>query len=197
MVKIKHKAKQAVSLVQNAVSFGYKSKLEDLKADLERLHEIAQDSGYEVLGTTHPTIYIEHVLNSYKNSLRISEELIIRQVKKIEELEAKTEKLLDKRNKLNEFAKDLLNNSSQYSIDDIVMELEFFGSEEESRPYKDPDGNRHWRLHGKLHRENGPALIKPDGSEEWWLDAKLHRKDGPAIRILVERREGLQRRSNG
>lgn len=31
------------------------------------------------------------------------------------------------------------------------------------------------------HRKNGPAKIWPDGYSEWWLNGKLHREDGPAI----------------
>jgi hypothetical protein len=37
-----------------------------------------------------------------------------------------------------------------------------------------------WRFDGKLHRTDGPAIIKADGSQEWWIDNKLHRTDGPA-----------------
>ena len=36
-----------------------------------------------------------------------------------------------------------------------------------------------WYLNGKLHREDGPALIA-DGFKCWLLDGKLHREDGPA-----------------
>ena len=43
------------------------------------------------------------------------------------------------------------------------------------------DGRREWLLHGKLHREDGPAIELPNGYREWWLNGKLHREDGPAI----------------
>lgn len=33
---------------------------------------------------------------------------------------------------------------------------------------------------GRLHREDGPALIKPNGSQEWYLHGVPHREDGPA-----------------
>lgn len=33
---------------------------------------------------------------------------------------------------------------------------------------------------GKLHREDGPALIEPDGTQEWYRHGKRHRDDGPA-----------------
>ncbi|MFT7880861.1 MAG: hypothetical protein ABXS91_10765 [Sulfurimonas sp.] len=43
------------------------------------------------------------------------------------------------------------------------------------------NGTRRWRLNGRLHREDGPAVIRPDGTREWWLDGRRHRKDGPAV----------------
>ena len=45
-------------------------------------------------------------------------------------------------------------------------------------------GNLHWTgwyVEGKLHREDGPALIHNGGEKEWHLHGKLHRLDGPAI----------------
>ena len=37
-----------------------------------------------------------------------------------------------------------------------------------------------WRLNGKIHREDGPAVIWPNGRQEWVLNGKRHREDGPA-----------------
>ena len=44
-----------------------------------------------------------------------------------------------------------------------------------------PDGRQEWYLNGKLHREDGPAVIYPNGRQEWWLNGKCHREDGPAV----------------
>lgn len=44
-------------------------------------------------------------------------------------------------------------------------------------------GEKRWFQHGKLHREDGPAVEHPNGTEEWWLNGKLHREGGPAIDI--------------
>jgi hypothetical protein len=44
----------------------------------------------------------------------------------------------------------------------------------------DGDGTKIWRLDGKLHREDGPAVEYADGSKTWYLNDKLHREDGPA-----------------
>lgn len=34
---------------------------------------------------------------------------------------------------------------------------------------------------GKLHRLDGPAVIRPNGNNSWWHEGKLHRLDGPAL----------------
>ena len=38
-----------------------------------------------------------------------------------------------------------------------------------------------YRLNGKLHREDGPAVERADGHKEWYVKGKLHRENGPAI----------------
>ena len=43
------------------------------------------------------------------------------------------------------------------------------------------NGSQEWRINGRLHREDGPAIILADGSQSWWIDGKLHREDGPAV----------------
>jgi len=43
------------------------------------------------------------------------------------------------------------------------------------------NGNKHWYLNGKLHREDGPAIECVDGDKTWYLNGKRHRVDGPAI----------------
>ena len=42
-------------------------------------------------------------------------------------------------------------------------------------------GNKEWLLHGKLHREDGPAVEHLSGTKEWYLHGYRHREDGPAI----------------
>ena len=44
-----------------------------------------------------------------------------------------------------------------------------------------PNGDKHWWLNGKLHREDGPAVERYDGSKHWYLNGKHHREDGPAV----------------
>jgi hypothetical protein len=45
----------------------------------------------------------------------------------------------------------------------------------------DSDGTQVWYLDGKVHRTDGPAAIDSDGTQAWYLDNKLHRTDGPAF----------------
>lgn len=54
------------------------------------------------------------------------------------------------------------------------------------------DGTKEWRLDGKLHRANGPAVIKADGTREWWRNGGRHREDGPAIEWAYGMKEWWQ-----
>jgi len=45
----------------------------------------------------------------------------------------------------------------------------------------DEHGIKLWRLNGKRHREDGPAVEWPDGRKWWYLHGKYHREDGPAV----------------
>ena len=45
----------------------------------------------------------------------------------------------------------------------------------------DKHGTIEWRLHGKLHRENAPAIEWANGDKEWYLHGKRHRENAPAI----------------
>lgn len=57
-----------------------------------------------------------------------------------------------------------------------------------------------YRLNGKLHREDGPAIEFEDGSYEWYLNGLLHREDGPATQTNGSYEwwfEGLRHRMGG
>lgn len=41
-----------------------------------------------------------------------------------------------------------------------------------------------WYHNGKLHRPDGPAIIRTDGTEKWYRYGKLHRVGGPAMSNL-------------
>ena len=46
----------------------------------------------------------------------------------------------------------------------------------------DPRGpDEYWMIKGKYHREDGPAVIMSDGTKKWYRHGKLHRTDGPAL----------------
>src|SRR5208282_4000465 len=58
-----------------------------------------------------------------------------------------------------------------------------------STTHRDFDGViRYQNNFGKLHREDGPAIIFPDGDTSWFYLGVLHRTDGPAIDWKVENR---------
>ena len=50
-------------------------------------------------------------------------------------------------------------------------------------PVIDDLGNKFWWSHGKLHREDGPAMEWKDGTKIWYLNGKRHREDGPACEL--------------
>ena len=43
------------------------------------------------------------------------------------------------------------------------------------------NGDRHWFLNDKLHREDGPAIEYADSHKEWYFNGKCHRENGPAV----------------
>jgi hypothetical protein len=45
------------------------------------------------------------------------------------------------------------------------------------------NGVMEWRLNGKLHREDGPAVEFLNGAKYWYLNGVLHREDGPAVEL--------------
>jgi hypothetical protein len=45
----------------------------------------------------------------------------------------------------------------------------------------DDGGTKVWRLDGKLHRLDGPAVEYPHGEKVWCMNGILHRTDGPAF----------------
>lgn len=44
-------------------------------------------------------------------------------------------------------------------------------------------GDRFHYVNGKLHNDDGPAVIHADGTQSWYIDDNLHRLDGPAIHL--------------
>jgi hypothetical protein len=63
------------------------------------------------------------------------------------------------------------------------------------------DGSQEWYRHGKRHRENGPAVENAKGTKQWFRNGLLHREDGPAIAYAdgsqVWYREGKLHREDG
>jgi hypothetical protein len=47
--------------------------------------------------------------------------------------------------------------------------------------HTDQHCTKRWYKNGKLHREDGPAVIHRDGAKEWYWNDRRHRSDGPAV----------------
>ena len=45
----------------------------------------------------------------------------------------------------------------------------------------DSYGIEQWELNGKIHRDDGPAIIFNSSERRWYQNGQLHREDGPAI----------------
>ena len=64
-----------------------------------------------------------------------------------------------------------------------------------------PSGKNEWYKEGKLHRENGPAVVFSDGTKHWFKEGNLHREDGPACEWSDGTKhwykEGKRHRENG
>jgi hypothetical protein len=60
---------------------------------------------------------------------------------------------------------------------------------EKTAEWKDKDG--------RLHRDDGPAVIKPDGTQEWYQHDERHRDDGPAWIWPDGRQLWYQHNANG
>ena len=53
--------------------------------------------------------------------------------------------------------------------------------DEFGREYWLCDGEERWYRHGKLHREDGPAIVNKNGTKVWYRGGKIHRDNGPAV----------------
>ena len=82
--------------------------------------------------------------------------------------------------------------------------------QEQGPVYDEITGSKMWKLNGKLHREDGPAVVLSDGpnsikthpgKKEWWVKGKRHREDGPAVELPVGYKEwwvnGTRHREDG
>jgi hypothetical protein len=47
--------------------------------------------------------------------------------------------------------------------------------------YKYDDGSQLWCMNGKIHRDDGPALICANGEKRWYLNGGIHSDNGPAM----------------
>ncbi len=43
------------------------------------------------------------------------------------------------------------------------------------------NGTSYWCQNGNIHRDDGPATVWSNGRQDWWQNGKQHRDDRPAI----------------
>ena len=64
-----------------------------------------------------------------------------------------------------------------------------------------PAGVIYWKVNGRCHRDDGPAIEWANGSKEWYKDGKLHRVGAPARELTDYKKEwyidGLKHREDG
>jgi len=59
------------------------------------------------------------------------------------------------------------------------------------------NGDKHWRLNGELHREDGPAVEFDDGDKYWYLNGKQLTEDqfneamGPTKELTIGEIESM------
>ena len=60
--------------------------------------------------------------------------------------------------------------------------MNWYKKSQEEQPIRTVNdvGTITYRLRGKLHRLDGPAMVSPRG-KKWYQNGQLHRTDGPAI----------------
>jgi len=76
----------------------------------------------------------------------------------------------------------MLYNALNNDVNDVknIFEL-YLEAEQEPKMTVYANGNKAWRLHGKLHRVGAPAVEQADGGKQWWLNGKRHREGAPAF----------------
>jgi hypothetical protein len=67
----------------------------------------------------------------------------------------------------------------------------FYGLTNMKQPelFIDKKGTKRWKLNGKLHRLDGPAVEYVNGTKKWYVKGKPHRLDGPAIECADGQKE--------
>jgi hypothetical protein len=64
------------------------------------------------------------------------------------------------------------------------LEISIFGDHMKDGMVVAKDGTKRWYSDGRLHRENGPAVMYIDGTNVWYYHGEIHRDNGPAMEHL-------------
>jgi hypothetical protein len=57
---------------------------------------------------------------------------------------------------------------------------------EDGPAFEGYNGDKEWRINGKLHREDGPAIEWSNGHKEWWLNAVMFREQEFILKTAKE-----------
>ena len=72
-------------------------------------------------------------------------------------------------------------NTDEQKIFELYESVVSEGDQPQPQMETSARGTMFWRIKGRLHREDGPAVIRKHGDKEWWQHGELHRIGGPAI----------------
>ena len=67
-------------------------------------------------------------------------------------------------------------NALSLTSDEQSIIKRYWLSQTKCEVLENSNGCKEWRVNGKLHREDGPAM-----GNAWYINGKLHREDGPAV----------------
>lgn len=79
------------------------------------------------------------------------------------------------------YRNDLLHNENKPAVERPRNSFSFASFRLDGTTWR-PEGFEEWWNNGKLHREDGPAVVNQSGNF-WYFDGILHRRDGPAIEL--------------
>ncbi|MDP2696092.1 MAG: hypothetical protein Q8O87_02455 [bacterium] len=79
-------------------------------------------------------------------------------------------------------AVEYVDGTKSWYIKGLLLTEEEFNIQIKPKPIRtELEGRVEYRLDGKLHREDGPALEFASGNKYWYKNGEFHREDGPAI----------------
>ena len=90
------------------------------------------------------------------------------------------------RDLMKRFRKELLENFTEVIVLKNYVKYKVRGKlhREDGPAIEHTDGSKEWYRFWKFHRIDGPAREVANGNKEWWIFGELHREDGPAVEYV-------------